>query len=310
MSQPDHISMPSEDAYHVPVMLNEAVDALSVKPDGIYVDCTFGGGGHSREILSRLGPNGRLIVFDQDPAAKVNLPQDERIMFIEHNFRHLSRFLRLNNADKVDGLLADLGVSSRQFDDAARGFSIRFEGPLDMRMDPSQTKMAAMVIQQYSQEDLHRIFERYGEVTNAKSLAAAIVQRRSITPLQTILQFKQTFHDMVKGNPHKYWAQVFQALRIEVNDELQALEDLLTQLPAVMKPGGRIAIISFHSLEDRIVKKFFKEEMHPEDDHPFSRETRQRMFKVITKKPIEPDPDEIKSNPRSRSARLRVAEKL
>lgn len=310
MSQPDHISMPSEDAYHVPVMLKEAVDALSVKPDGIYVDCTFGGGGHSREILSRLGPNGRLIVFDQDPAAKVNLPQDERIIFIEHNFRHLSRFLRLNNADKVDGLLADLGVSSRQFDDAARGFSIRFEGPLDMRMDPSQTKTAAMVIHQYSQEDLHRIFERYGEVTNARSLAAAIVQRRSVTPLQTILQFKQTFYDMAKGNPHKYWAQVFQALRIEVNDELQALEDLLIQLPSVMKSGGRIAIISFHSLEDRIVKKFFKEEIHPEDDHPFSRETRHRMFKVITKKPIEPDPEEIKSNPRSRSARLRVAEKL
>jgi 16S rRNA (cytosine1402-N4)-methyltransferase len=310
MSQPDHISMSSEYTYHIPVMLKQAVDALSVKPDGVYVDCTFGGGGHSREILSRLGPNGRLIVFDQDPAAKANLPQDDRIVFIEHNFRHLSRFLRLSNADKVDGLLADLGVSSRQFDDAARGFSIRFEGPLDMRMDPSQSKTATMVIQQYAQEDLHRIFERYGEVTNAKSLAAAIVQRRSVTPLQTILQFKQTFHDMAKGNPHKYWAQVFQALRIEVNDELQALEDLLTQLPSVIKPGGRIAIISFHSLEDRIVKKFFKEELHPEDDHPFSREARHRMFKVITKKPIEPDPEEIKSNPRSRSARLRVAEKL
>ena len=310
MNQPDHISMPSEDAYHVPVMLKQAVDALSVKPDGIYVDCTFGGGGHSREILSRLGPNGRLIVFDQDPAAKANLPKDERIIFVEHNFRHLSRFLRLNNADKVDGLLADLGVSSRQFDDAARGFSIRFEGPLDMRMDPSQSKTAVMIIQQYAQEDLHRIFERYGEVTNAKSLAAAIVKRRSLTPLQTILQFKQTFHDMAKGNPHKYWAQVFQALRIEVNDELQALEDLLAQLPTVMKPGGRIAIISFHSLVDRIVKKFFKEEIHPEDDHPFSRETRSRIFKVITKKPVEPDPAEIKSNPRSRSARLRVAEKL
>jgi len=315
MTDPNHITenfgeRPG-DVYHVPVMLKEAVDALAVQPSGVYIDCTFGGGGHSREILQRLGREGRLIVFDQDPAAKANLPDDPRITFVPHNFRHLSRFLKLYHIDKADGVLADLGVSSRQFDDAARGFSTRFDGPLDMRMDPAQTKTAATVIQTYSQAQLHKIFEQYGEVTNAKTLAAHIVQQRSIVPLQTIQQFKQALHSAVKGNPHKYWAQVFQALRIEVNDELTALEELLTQLPDMLMPGGRAAFISFHSLEDRIVKRFFKEgTLQPEMHDPFSRETKSPTFRVITKKPIEADPDEIKSNPRSRSARLRIAEKI
>jgi 16S rRNA (cytosine1402-N4)-methyltransferase len=298
-------------AYHVPVMLKEAVDALKVKPGGIYVDCTFGGGGHSREILSRMDASGKLIVFDQDPAAKVNLPDDKRILFVPHNFRHLTRFLKLYQIGQADGVLADLGVSSKQFDDASRGFSTRFDGPLDMRMDPAQATTAADIIRNYTAAQLHKIFEAYGEVTNAKTLAAAIVHQRTIVPLQTIGQFKQALHSVVKGNPHKYWAQVFQALRIEVNDELAALEALLMQLPDVLKPGGRAAFISFHSLEDRMVKRFFKEgTLQPETHDPFSRETKSQTFRVITKKPIEAQPDEIKSNPRSRSARLRIAEKI
>lgn len=299
------------EVYHVPVLLKESVDGLSIKSSGVYVDCTFGGGGHSREILKRLDANGRLIVFDQDPAAKANLPEDTRIIFISHNFRHLSRFLKLHQINKVDGVLADLGVSSKQFDDAARGFSTRFEGPLDMRMDPSQQKTAAQILADYTQHQLHKMFEQYGEVTNAKTLAAAIVQQRTVTPFQTITQFKQTLQHVVKGNPHKYWAQVFQAIRIEVNDELSALQELLEQLPAILSPKGRAAIISFHSLEDRIVKNFFKKgTLLVEEDHPFSRETKPEIFRVITKKPIEPTPSELISNPRSRSARLRIAEKI
>ncbi|MFN5334656.1 MAG: 16S rRNA (cytosine(1402)-N(4))-methyltransferase RsmH [Bacteroidota bacterium] len=299
------------EVYHVPVMLKEAVDGLSVISSGIYVDCTFGGGGHSREILRRLDANGRLIVFDQDPAAKANLPNDKRILFIPHNFRHLSRFLKLHHIDEVDGVLADLGVSSKQFDDAVRGFSTRFEGPLDMRMDPSQQKTAAEVIATYSHQQLHKMFEQYGEVTNAKTLAAAIVQQRMVSPFQTITQFKQSLQHVVKGNPHKYWAQVFQALRIEVNDELSALQELLEQLPAVLRSKGRAAIISFHSLEDRMVKNFFKKgTLHVEEEHPFSRETKPEIFRIVTKKPVEPTPSELISNPRSRSARLRIAEKI
>ncbi len=305
-----HHTGPGE-VYHVPVMLHEAVDGLMIQPSGIYVDCTFGGGGHSREILKKLDASGRLIVFDQDPAAAANLPEDSRILFIPHNFRHITRFLKLHHIEKVDGVLADLGVSSRQFDDAARGFSTRFEGPLDMRMDPSQHKTAAQILTGYSQQQLHKIFEQYGEVTNAKTLAAAIVQQRLLAPFQTIAQFKMTLQHVVKGNPHKYWAQVFQALRIEVNEELSALQELLEQLPDLLKPNGRIAIISFHSLEDRIVKIFFKKgTLHAEEEHPFSRETKPEIFRVITKKPIEPTPSEIISNPRSRSARLRIAEKI
>jgi len=315
MKYPNHIPEKNGEGngevYHVPVMLKEAVDALDVQPAGVYVDCTFGGGGHSREILRRLNEHGRLIAFDQDPAAKNNLPDDPRILFVPHNFRHLTRFLKLSQIEKVDGILADLGVSSRQFDDAARGFSTRFEGPLDMRMDPHQSKTAAQIVQTYSQAQLHKMFEQFGEITNAKTLAAAIVQQRGIIPLQSIQQFKQALHTVVKGNPHKYWAQVFQALRIEVNDELTSLQELLMQMPEVLKSGGRAAIISFHSLEDRMVKKFFKEgTLQPVQEDPFSREIKTPTFRVISRKPIEADPAEIKSNPRSRSARLRIAEKI
>lgn len=310
-SADDELTNQQQDVYHIPVMLMEAIDALNIQPNGVYVDCTFGGGGHSKEILKRLNENGRLVAFDQDPDAKRNLPDDERVVFVPHNFKHISRFLKLNRFDKVDGVLADLGVSSHQFDEAARGFSTRFDGPLDMRMDPSQSVTASTILQTYSQQQLHKLFEQYGEVTNSKTLAAVIVLQRSSNSYQTIEQLKQALQSVVKGNPNKYFAQVFQALRIEVNEELNVLKELLEQLPGILKPKARVAIISFHSLEDRLVKNFFKKGSFEEEVYnPFEREEKEKVFSIISKKPIEASPEEQKRNPRSRSARLRVAEKM
>ena len=300
-----------QDVYHIPVMLHEAIDGLNMKPNGVYVDCTFGGGGHSKEILKHLNVDGRLIAFDQDPDAKKNVPADDRIIFVPHNFRHIARFLKLNRIEEVDGLLADLGVSSHQFDEATRGFSTRFDGPLDMRMDPSQTNTAAKILQTYTEQKLHKMFELYGEVTNSKTLAATIVQQRNSNPFQTIEQLKQALQSVVKGNPNKYFAQVFQALRIEVNEELSVLKEMLEQLPAILKTGARVVIISFHSLEDRLVKNFFKKGSFEEEEYnPFERSEKEKVFNIITKKPIEPTAEEQKKNPRSRSARLRIAEKI
>jgi 16S rRNA (cytosine1402-N4)-methyltransferase len=297
--------------YHVPVMLKEAIDMLEIKPEGTYVDCTFGGGGHSREILSRLSEKGKLLVFDQDEAAKKNVPEgDKRVIFIPQNFRHLQRFLRLHKSIPVDGILADLGVSSHQFDEAERGFSTRFDAALDMRMDTKQGKTAATVLQTFNELQLHKMFEKYGEVTNAKTLAKTIVEQRAIAPFTTINRFKQSLQQIVKGNPNKYFAQVFQALRIEVNDEMGALKEMLLQAVEVLKPGGRIAIISFHSLEDRMVKNFFKqgsfEELETDDVYGHKAES---PLKIISKKPVVASSQEIKINPRSRSAKLRIAEK-
>ena len=294
--------------YHTPVLLQECLDGLDIWPDGIYVDCTFGGGGHSKAILQQLNENGKLIVFDQDEDARKNLPDDKRIIFVPQNFRHLQRFLRLYKAAQVDGILADLGVSSYQFDEADRGFSIRFEAALDMRMDQRQTTTAADVLKNFSETQLHKIFEQYGEVTNSKTLAKAIVTQRALAPIRTINEFKNAVHSIVKGNPQKYFAQIFQALRIEVNDELGALKELLQQTVSVLKPGGRVAIITFHSLEDRIVKNFFRDGTFEDtavDDvygHRF-----ENPFKVITKKPLTASEKELKENTRSRSAKLRVA---
>ena len=297
-------------AYHVAVMLQQAVDALNIQPNGVYVDCTFGGGGHSNEILKRLNADGRLIAFDQDPDAKQNLLADDRIVFVPHNFRHITRFLKLNRFDKVDGVLADLGVSSHQFNEASRGFSTRFDGPLDMRMDPSQTVTASHILKTYSQEQLHKMFEMYGEVTNSKTLADTIVLQRKTNSFKTIEQLKQALQTVVKGNPHKYFAQVFQALRIEVNEELNVLKELLEQLPMILKPKARVSIISFHSLEDRLVKNFFKKGSFEEEVYnPFNRDEKEKVFTILTKKPMEPTAEEQKRNPRSRSARLRIAEK-
>ncbi|MEO6539749.1 MAG: 16S rRNA (cytosine(1402)-N(4))-methyltransferase RsmH [Ferruginibacter sp.] len=302
--------------YHTPVLLNESIDGLNIQPDGVYVDCTFGGGGHSHAILQQLNENGKLIVFDQDEAARNNLPtgqaglpEDERVIFIPQNFRHLQRFLRLHKAAKVNGILADLGVSSHQFDEAGRGFSTRFDAALDMRMDQRQSLTAADILKNFSELQLHKMFEQYGEVTNSKTLAKTIVSQRALAPIRTINEFKTAVHAVVKGNPQKYFAQVFQALRIEVNDELGALKELLEQTTTVLKPGGRVAIITFHSLEDRLVKNFFRDGTFEDtaiDDvygHRF-----ENPFKVITKKPVIATEKELKENTRSRSAKLRVAE--
>ncbi len=305
----------SQDAYHLPVLLEEALDGLSIRPEGRYVDCTFGGGGHSRGILERLGPKGRLYAFDQDSDARRNLPPDDRITFLPHNFRHLARFLRLHDTTAVDGILADLGVSSHQFDEGSRGFSFRFEGEMDMRMDRRQALTAYEVVNTWPEQQLHKLFEQYGEVTNAKTLARTIVQMRRSVSLKTIPNFKSALNSVVKGNPNKYFAQVFQALRIEVNDELGALKEMLQQTPGLLLPGGRIAIITFHSLEDRLVKNFFKkgsflDEEDEDPPDPFGQPKATSLLKVITKRPVTPGEKELKENPRSRSAKLRVAERI
>lgn len=300
-----------EQSYHTPVLLKEAVEGLKIVPDGTYVDCTFGGGGHSKAILEKLSKNGKLIAFDQDKDAKRNVPKDPRIIFVPHNFRHLQRFLKLHNIKVVDGVLADLGVSSHQFDKAERGFSTRYVTALDMRMDQRQALTAFDVVNSYSESQLHKIFEQFGEVTNAKTLAKTIVQLRGHVSLKSIDTFKNALRGVVKGNPNRYFAQVFQALRIEVNDELGALKEMLQQIPSLLKPGGRAAIITFHSLEDRLVKKFFRRETFEEtEQNPFIMTEKMSNLKVITQKPIKPSEKEMKQNPRARSAKLRVAERV
>ncbi len=296
--------------YHVPVLYHESLDGLAIKPNGVYVDCTFGGGGHSKGILERLDAEGKLIAFDQDADAQQNLPEDGRVIFVAQNFRHLQRMLRFHKISEVDGILADLGVSSHQFDEGDRGFSIRFSGPLDMRMDRRQGSTAADIIRNFSEQQLHKMFEQYGEVTNSITLAKHIVHERKHLQSNTIEQFKAMISPVVKGNPNKYLAQVFQALRIEVNDEMGALKDMLQQIPAVLKTGGRVAIITFHSIEDRVVKNFFRQGSFIEmPDNPFMSVAKEEVFKLITKKPITASVDEMKKNNRCRSAKLRIAEK-
>jgi 16S rRNA (cytosine1402-N4)-methyltransferase len=323
MGKPDNKKdpvQPSTDQpvnYHIPVLLEETITALNILDAGIYIDCTFGGGGHSKAILQQLGPEGKLIAFDQDDDARQNLAAltdgktaDERILFIPQNFRHLQRFLRLNGITTVDGIMADLGVSSHQFDEAERGFSIRHNAAMDMRMDQRQTLTAFDLVNTYTEQRLHKLFEQYGEVTNAKTLARKIVEVRAATSLQTIDGFKNAIRETVKGNPNKYFAQVFQALRIEVNDELGALKELLQQVPSLLKPGGRAAIITFHSLEDRLVKNFFRRGSFDEpEENPFINTETKNELRIITKKPVTATEEEMKRNPRSRSAKLRVAEK-
>lgn len=298
--------------YHIPVLLKECIDALDIQPSGTYVDCTFGGGGHSAAILKQLSQDGRLFVFDQDEDAKVNAPNDERLKFIPHNFRNLHKFLRLYNALPVNGILADLGISSHQIDVPERGFSTRYDAPLDMRMNQSQKLTAAAVLNSYSELQLHKIFERYGSVTNAKSLAAYIVEARRGNAFTGINAFKQSIYNYVKGNPNKYLAQVFQALRMEVNEEEEALKELLLQSKDCLATDGRLAIITFHSVEDRLVKNYMKtgsigEEENEEEDL-FGRKPNPPL-RMLHKKPITATEAEQKINPRSRSAKLRVAEK-
>lgn len=297
----------NENTYHIPVLLNESIDALNINPSGIYVDCTFGGGGHARAILSHLNAQGRLYAFDQDEDARKNLPTDPRLIFIPHNFRHLKRFLRLHKLVYLDGILVDLGVSSHQFNEPSRGFSFRFDAPLDMRMDKSSEKTAADILRETSATDLQYIFQEYGEVTNAKTLAILLADHTKHAPIKTINDLKSVVSTVVKGNPNKYFAQVFQALRMAVNEETASLADLLVQAAEVIKPGGRLVVIAFHSIEDRIVKNFFR--MGNQQDivsDPIYGIKSEPPFGSLNKKPIEPSYEEVKRNPRSRSARMRV----
>ena len=295
--------------YHVPVLLNECLEGLAIKHDGTYVDVTFGGGGHSRAILDKL-TDGKLAAFDQDEDAAKNAFADKNFIFIQQNFRHLKRYLRLYNLAPVDGILADLGVSSYQFDTAERGFSTRFDADLDMRMNRTEGITAAEILNTYSAQDLQRIFSEYGEVRNSKTLANTIIEARETAKIETIAQFKTMLQPLTHGNPNKYLAQVFQALRIEVNKEMEVLEQFLKEAIEVLAPKGRLVVISYHSLEDRMVKNFIKA-------GNISGEVEKDIFgrgevplKAVNKKPIEADEAELKRNPRSRSARLRIAEKL
>jgi 16S rRNA (cytosine1402-N4)-methyltransferase len=297
--------------YHVPVMLQPCIDGLNIKPDGVYVDVTFGGGGHSREILKHLGPKGRLIAFDQDPDAQANIPADDRFIFIDQNFGFLKNNLRLKGFREVDGILADLGVSSHQFDVPQRGFSIRHNADLDMRMDQHRDLTAAEILNTYTEDKLHKIFGIYGEVKNAKSLARAIVTSRLDQPFTDIDSLKSAIAGYIpKGKENKYLAQVFQALRIEVNAEIQVLEDFLQQAADVLKPGGHLVVMSYHSLEDRPVKNFMaKGKFQGEVEKDFFG-NQQKPFNVITRKAIIATDEEIAQNNRARSAKLRIAEKI
>lgn len=296
--------------YHNPVLLHPTVDGLNIKPDGIYVDVTFGGGGHSREILSRLGPNGKLFAFDQDEDALANALPDERFTLINENFRFIKRFLRFYGVKSVDGILADLGVSSHQFDVAERGFSTRFDAELDMRMSQKNDLNAYRVVNEYDDANLKRVFLDYGELKNAPALARTIIEAREHHPIKTTDELKEVLAKYLPERVrNKILAQIYQAIRIEVNQEMDVLKEFLEQSLEVLSPGGRLSVISYHSLEDRLVKRFIKNGMfegEPERDFfgNFS-----VPFKTIGKL-IVPDNEEIKMNNRARSAKLRIAEKI
>lgn len=296
--------------YHTPVLLQKTIEAINIRPDGIYVDATFGGGSHSRSILSRLG-NGKLVAFDQDPDAKNNLIDDERFIFIPQNFRYLKNYLKFYGIRQIDGILADLGVSSHQLDTPHRGFSFRFNEPLDMRMNPNLTLTAAEWIKTASESEIAEVLYKYGELKNSGRLAHHIKKAALAEHLNTTQDLVESIqHLFPAGKWKQFMPQVFQAIRIKINDELGALEDLLKQSIEVLKPKGRLVVISYHSLEDRMVKNFMKygnTEGKPIKDMYGKLIT---PLKVITKKPITPDLEEIESNPRSRSAKLRVAEKI
>ncbi len=291
-------------------MLDECIEGLAIRPEGTYVDVTFGGGGHSREIIKNLNKDGRLLAFDQDADAKQNIIDDSRFVFIDQNFRYLKNFCRLHQAMPVDGILADLGVSSYQFDQAERGFSIRFDAELDMRMNQQSALSAKEVVNTYSEADLHRIFGIYGEIQNAKSLANTIVTARLNSPIVTVADLKNAIANRIpKGKENKYLAQVFQALRIEVNQELEALKDFLIQTADVLVSGGRLVVMSYHSLEDRLVKNFIakgkfsgelEKDIYGNDNRPFD---------AVSRGAITASEEEVLNNNRARSAKLRIAVK-
>ncbi|MHA7129876.1 16S rRNA (cytosine(1402)-N(4))-methyltransferase RsmH [Algoriphagus namhaensis] len=295
--------------YHIPVMLTQCTEGLAINPNGIYVDVTFGGGGHSREILKHLD-QGRLIGFDQDQDALANVPEDDRFTFVQANFRDLKKYLRLHGVREVDGILADLGISSHQIDEGSRGFSTRFAGELDMRMNQSANLSAKEVLNSYEESRLHKILGVYGEVKNAKTLAQAMVAERAVHPFETTEGFTTFLRKFApRGKEFKYYAQVFQALRIEVNDEMGALEDFLLDAQQVLKPGGRLVVMSYHSLEDRMVKNLMvKGKFHGEVEKDFYGNLI-RPFDPVTRKAVVADAEEIAANPRARSAKLRIAKR-
>ncbi|HMP30096.1 MAG TPA: 16S rRNA (cytosine(1402)-N(4))-methyltransferase RsmH, partial [Saprospiraceae bacterium] len=278
--------------YHIPVLLHQSIESLRIRPDGIYVDCTFGAGGHSRSILDKLGSKGRLIAFDMDDDALLNVPNDKRFILVKSNYRYIRKFLRVHGIQEVDGILADLGVSSHQFDEAPRGFSFRFDADLDMRMNQANEMTALNVINEYGENDLVRVLSEYGEVRNAKTLAKEILIQRRTRPIVTTQQFNQVLDKVMMGLQHKYYAQVYQAIRIEVNQEIESLSEMLVDGMKVLKHDGIFSVISYHSLEDRLVKNLFKsgnlEGELVKDD--FGRII--KPFDLINKKPIEADPNE------------------
>ena len=289
------------------MLLHQSVDALAIKEDGVYVDVTFGGGGHSKEILSRLGVNGKLFAFDQDPDAQDNVIDDARFVLIPENFRYISRFLRFHGVKKVDGVLADLGVSSHQFNEAERGFSIRFDGDLDMRMNQKSKISAKEIVNTYTEEKLAEILFLYGELRNSRSIAKTIIEKREVQKIETSFQLKEVLQRYLpKAKEHKILAQIFQAFRIEVNEELEVLKEFLLQIPSLLTQEGRLSVISYHSLEDRLVKRFIRTGLfsgEPEKDvFGRSNEPLQKVGKLIV-----PTIQEIKENNRARSAKLRIA---
>ncbi len=302
--------MTTAETYHVSVLLKESVDGLDIQPGGVYVDVTFGGGGHSREILRRLGPEGRLFGFDQDADAERNIVSDGRFTFVRSNFRYLKQWMRYYGVDQIDGLLADLGVSSHHFDDATRGFSFRFDSPLDMRMNKRAQLTAADVVNNYSEEQLADLLYLYGELKQSRRIAATLVKAREQQPLLTTGQLLQaTEHLFMREREKKEVTKLFQALRIEVNREMEALRDMLTGACQLLRPGGRLSVITYHSLEDRIVKNMMragKVDGHVEQDF-YGRV--QSPLRLLSNKVITPGAAEVEANPRSRSAKLRIAEK-
>lgn len=297
--------------YHIPALLPECMEGLGILPNGTYVDVTFGGGGHSREIIRHLNSEGRLLAFDQDKDAEQNKLNDSRFTFIYSNFRFLKNFLRYHDIEYIDGLLADLGVSFHHFDDAERGFSFRFDGTLDMRMNQQSPKTAASVLNDYEEERLSDIFYLYGELGQARKLAYSVVKNRQLKPLSTINDLLNAVHPYIsKKQEKKELAQLFQSLRIEVNGEMDSLQKMLLQALDVLKPGGRLVVLTYHSLEDRLVKNFFKTgNFEGRIDKDFFGKVN-TPFKIINNKVIVPTNEEIERNPRSRSAKLRIAEKL
>lgn len=297
--------------YHIPVLLKESVDGLDINPDGVYVDVTFGGGGHSREILSRLGDNGHLFSFDQDADAENNIVDDPRFTFVHSNFRWLSNWMRYYDIEHIDGLLADLGVSSHHFDDAERGFSFRYDAPLDMRMNREGGKTAADIVNDDTEEHLADIFYLYGELRRSRQIAAAIVKARQRKPILTTQDFLQVVDPLFRREKEKKdMARLFQALRIEVNHEMQALSEMLTSATQLLAKGGRLSVITYHSLEDRMVKNIMKSgnvNGKVEEDPVYGRKA--SPYDLVNNKVIVPSDEEVERNPRSRSAKLRIAEK-